>query len=530
MLGLAEGRGELGGEAPRGGTFRIALTTAPFIGFDAIDPALANTFSSASILSATCAHLLSYPDKPLPAGARLTPEVASAFPKISSNRRTYTFTLRTGFRFNTGERVTARSFARAINRVLAPATKSPSAEFFADIAGARQVLDGRASAASGIQARGNRLVIRLTQDVPDFLSRTAFTAACAVPAALPIDPEGVRAPLPGAGPYYVAQYVPGRRVVLTRNRFYRGGRPHHVNRFEVVLGDAPEQILDKIERGQADWGFVPNSVTAARAAGYASRYGINRSRFFVKSGLFLRYFVLNTAGQLFQNNVKLRQAVNFAIDRPALLRERGGRFAGSLTDQYLVPAIPGFRDAKIYPLGGPNLRRARALAAGNRRNGRAVLYTCSSAVCVSQAQIIKENLSRIAIEVEIRQFPGGQHFTRAQTRGEPFDIAWWGSAAGVPDPYGIINGLLDGRTIAERDNSNTAYFNSPKYNARMARAAKLTGGARYEAYGKLDVDIARNAAPFAAYAYDNQLTLVSARTGCLVFRPDLDLAAVCLKR
>jgi hypothetical protein len=77
--------------------------------------------------------------------------------------------------------------------------------------------------------------------------------------------------------------------------------------------------------------------------------------------------------------------------------------------------------------------------------------------------------------------------------------------------------------------ANYSSFNSPKYNRLLDRTSRLTGAARARAYGALDVDIARNAAPAVAYSFDNALTLVSSPTGCVVVNPYLDLAAVCLK-
>jgi hypothetical protein len=66
----------------------------------------------------------------------------------------------------------------------------------------------------------------------------------------------------------------------------------------------------------------------------------------------------------------------------------------------------------------------------------------------------------------------------------------------------------------------------------LRRAARLQGAARYRAYGKLDVELARVAAPMAAIFYANEGTLVSKRVGCVVVRPGfgLDLTAACLKR
>ncbi len=63
----------------------------------------------------------------------------------------------------------------------------------------------------------------------------------------------------------------------------------------------------------------------------------------------------------------------------------------------------------------------------------------------------------------------------------------------------------------------------------MRQAGALQGRPRYERYGALDVELARDTAPLAALSFFNEPTLVSKRVGCIVLRPTLDLTAVCLK-
>lgn len=506
-----------------GGTFRVGM---PVQIFDSIDPALARFPAPTELFRATCASLLNYPDKPVPAGLRHVPEVAANFPTISRDGKTYTFTILKSFRFSTGAPVTARDFAASINRVLNPALKSPRAGDLLRIVGAQAVLDGKAITASGVIVQGSKLIVRLTRPVPDLPARVSV---CVLPANLPFDPEGVRAPVPTAGPYFISEYVPGERVVLKRNRFYSGRRPHHVDRFLVTLDSDPGALLDQVERGELDYAFVPNNVIGARAPELASKYGVNRARFFVKPGQFLRIFVLNTSRPLFRNNVKLRQAVNFAVDRAALLRERGGSLVGTLTDQYLTPTQLGFRDERIYPLREPDLATARALARGRTRSGKAVLYVISSPDSVAQGQIVRATLKRIGLEVEVKPFPGPVLFQKLATAGEPFDIGWIGWGLSGPDPAAFLYFLFGGRTIGQPGFGNWSYLNSPKYNRLLDQASRLAGEERYRAYGELDVQLSRDAAPAIPYAYDNALTLVSTQTGCIVLNPYLDLAAVCLK-
>lgn len=526
LLMIAAQPGALGSTSSveQGGTFNVSFMAT---GFDHVDPALSYTTESWALLDATCARLMTYPDKAPPEGLRLVPEVATGYPHISSDARTYTFTLRKGFRFSDGTPVEADAFARAINRTLAPGITA-GAPYTRDIVGAEAVRAGKSEAAAGVVANGNRLVVRFTRAVPDFPAQTTMPFFCAVPPTLPSDPEGVGA-FPGSGPYYISEYVRGQRVVLERNRFYRGMRPRHVDRFVVDLqARTPQEVLDRIEGGRADWGFVPPPFYFDPARGFVRKYGVNRSQFFIKPGVALRGYVLNSSQPLFRSNIKLRRAVNFALDRPALVRQggTGSLLAGRPTDQYQPPTMPGFEDEHIYPLVRPDLRKARALARGQTRSGKAVLYTFDVPQTLAAAQVVKQNLKRIGLEVEIKGLPYQAYFRRLLMAGAPFDIAFTGWIADYVDPYQYANPLFDGRFVGE---TNLAHFNSPKYNHLMRRAARLQGDARYRAYGQLDVQLARDAAPMAAVAYDNQATLVSKRVGCIVLRPTLDLAAACLK-
>jgi oligopeptide transport system substrate-binding protein len=512
---LAGKSGSAATSVREGGVLRIDV---PGFGFDYIDPALALSPGSVLAETVTCARLFSYPDRPLPAGSRLVPEVAVGYPKVSRNGRTYTFTIRRGFRFSTGERITGASFAHEFDRVLNPTMHSPGSDFVPDLAGAHAVAGGR------------KLVVSLKRRVPDLLARLALPFFCPVPRNLPIDPEGVRAPLPGSGPYFFSTYVPGREVVIKRNRFYRGGRPHHVDGFVIRIGSLPPEIIPRIDRGETDWTPAPY-VAREAYANLAQKYGVGKSRFFIRPAPRLLYVIINTSGRLFRNNLALRRAVNFAIDRPALVRVYG-RYGASPSDQYLPRAMPGFRDSRIYPLNGPDLKKARALAKGRTRGGKALLYAIAPPpqFDLLDAQIIKQNLAKIGLDVTIKQFPVDEWVRQISAPGAAFDLATSHWTSDWLDPYAFLNVLFEGSLFPPKG-ANISRLNSRRYNRLLENASRLSGSARYRAYGQLDISLARKVAPAAAFGNENRATFVSARVGCKTFNAnDLDLAAVCLKR
>jgi peptide/nickel transport system substrate-binding protein len=513
--------------AKDGGTYRVGVL-GDFFG--SIDPALAGP-AAEPFLAAACGGLMTTPDKAVPAAFNLIPEIATGYPKITDGGRTYAFAIRKGVRFSTGGPVTAGSFAYTLNRLLSPVVGSPGASAFGAVIGAQDVIAGRAKSARGIVARRSTLTIRLRKPAGNFLGNLASGAGgfCVVPEGLPLDPEGVKAPLASAGPYFVSEYVPGQSVTLERNRYYRGTRPHHIDRFvgdlTIISADAAA-ALDRVERGELDEVVVP--IAPDRAEALKQKYGINRTRFFVEAGTFFRTFVFNTSGPLFRNNVMLRRAVNFAVDRRALAREVSP-FGGYLTDQYLAPGLSAFRNEHIYPLKRPDLVRARALARGHLRGGKAVLYTQDGLINAAQAQILQRNLKAIGLDVEVKTFPGQLLFEKLAKVGEPWDIGRVRFITGRPDPS-LLNDVFHGRTVGQSNSSNFSHFDSAKYNRLLDAAARLpVGPQRARVYGRLDVDISRNAAPAVPLAWEYALTLVSARTGCVVVNPFLDLAAVCVR-
>ena len=172
----------------------------------------------------------------------------------------------------------------------------------------------------------------------------------------------------------------------------------------------------------------------------------------------------------------------------------------------------------IYPVDGPDVRRAKALARGHTRSGKAELWTWNLPSTLAAAQVVKRNLKQIGLDVDIKGLPVRAYFREVAAPGASVDIALGVWIPDYVDPSQYIDPLFDGRYIGE---VNIAHFNSPKYNGMIRRAARLQGDARYRAYGQLDVQLTRDAAPMAAVAVETDAVLVSGRVGCVLVRPGL---------
>ena len=510
-----------GAASKKGGTLRIDSRTD----FDFVDPTLSYFSHSLQLQNATQLKLLSFPDSESSASGRMVPEAAAGFPKVSGDGRTYTFTVRKGFRFSNGAQVTAANFRAAFARAVNPKMQSPASSFLDDVASVRTV--GRYG-----------LVVTLERPAPDFLARLTMPFFSAIPTNLPIVAEGIAAPVVSAGPYHVQEWVKGRSAVVVRNPYWNNakqpwrslGRPANVDRIVYTFGNAVDATYLRLRKNEADLGNTPPGAIAQ----IADEFGINKGRFFVRRLMVQWYLALNNESTLFRNNAQLRQAVNWAIDRPQLVRQHGF-LAGGRTDQILPPGMPGYRDAKIYSLQGVNgasLAKAKALAKGHTRDGKLTFYAINTAPSPAVAQVVQYNLKKIGLDVEIKQFDRTVGNEKAGTRGEPFDITHEAWAADYPDPSNFMNVLLDGTRIQATNNVNLAYFNDAGYNRKLAAAARKSGPERLQAYGRLDADIMRNAAPWAPYLALNQRIFVSSSVGCFTYSSvygTTNLVAVCKK-
>jgi peptide/nickel transport system substrate-binding protein len=495
----------------KGGTL---LVVTP-LDWPSADPAVARP-ATAAIWYATCATLMVFPDAAAPAGLIPRPEAAAGPPKISRDGRTYVFTVRRGLRFSDGSALTAGNFARALGRVLNPAMAAPGARLLPDV--------------KRVWATGLRLHIKLAKRSGDLTTRLALPFACPVPLGFPVEPTGVNL-MVGSGPYRVARFVPDSLIVLKRNRYYRGSRPHHLESVVVTMGGDIDDDIKQVEDGRADVLHV--EIPSELRSGLAKRYGVNKSRLFrVRGWPDTGALVLNTSRPLFENNVRLRKAVNLALNRTEIVRQTpSGFLSRTPTDQIMPRGMPGWGDYRLYPLTG-SLQRARRLAQGNLRGGKAILWTLPGSIFPVEAQVIVSNLRAIGLDVEVKIMAVDTLNAKARIPGAPYDMILAGFPLDYPDPGNALVRLLGG--VNTRDpaaNENYAYFDEPTYNRRMAAADRLRGSARLRAFYELDADIMRNEAPWAPLQETSAWLLVSKRVGCLKVQAVFvrDYAAMCLR-
>ncbi|HZU20605.1 MAG TPA: ABC transporter substrate-binding protein [Gaiellaceae bacterium] len=497
-------------KAHKGGVLHIDQSNTDF---DTVDPGLAYVTNDWALLYTTQMLLVNFPEKNGQAGSELYPEAATSFPTVSKNGLVYTFHIRPGLKFSDGSPVTAASYQRAWERNLSPKMGSPygvNDQFQKVIVGGEAFLAGKTQHISGISAKGLTLTFHLTHPNPTFVSYLSMQWFGAVKPNMPYTTTGLNV-YPSAGPYYIASRDPGRTTVLKRNPYYHGNRPANADQIVFTSNTNQDNSLLQTKAGQVDMDMSGVPATAAATLGAP-----NKGQFHVGPTACVDYLLLNTA-RAPTNNLAVRKALNWGMDRPALLRILG-KYAGQRTDQILVPGIPGFKPYKIYAFAGANVPKAKqvggsALASAPTLN---VIHS-TSAARTAQAQVIEFDLAHLGLKYNDVPTPGTVYYNTLETKGTSYNIARAGWCADYFDPFDYINVLLDGRSIQANNNTDMSYLNAPALNKAMDAAAALSGKARAAAYANLDLMVMRDYAPWVPFEIDNTRYYTSKRVGNWIY-------------
>ena len=212
---------------------------------DTLDPAMSIESTSATVSAQLFDGLVS-----LTPDMDVVPNVAHSW-EVQANGQRYVFHLRDDVRWSDGATLTARDFAYAWRRVLSPATASPVANLLYDLKGARAYHRGEVTIEEsvGVRAADDRtLVLELERPTGHFLRMLDQPTWYVVPAHV-VDAHGSTWAEPGtivsSGPFTLAGWEPGERLILLRNPLHRGRRFGNVERLEILpcsAGDWPETL------------------------------------------------------------------------------------------------------------------------------------------------------------------------------------------------------------------------------------------------------------------------------------------------
>jgi YVTN family beta-propeller protein len=365
------------GLAHRGGTLRVSSGRR---GLKSIDPSLSYETYTFAIPGLTRDGLVAFKHVGGSDGSTLVADLARSIQVPTDAGKSYTFEVRRGIRYSTGRVVRAEDFRRAIERTFK--LESLGGDYYAGIIGAARCKAAPKSCdlSRGIQVDNSARLItfRLAAPDPDFLYKLALPYATAVPPGAP-DHDVRTRPLPGTGPYKIARYIPKRELLFVRNPYFRqwseAARPAaYPDRIVWRLDVPADSATRATEEGRADvaYDFVSPKLLNEAKTQHASQLHVDPI-----PGTYFYFF--DQRRRPF-NDVRVRRAVNYAIDRKQAIELARGAEVAAPTCQVLPPNFPGFRPYCPYTASpsangswtAPDLARARRLVAASGTKGQLV--------------------------------------------------------------------------------------------------------------------------------------------------------------
>jgi len=409
-------------------------------------------------------------------GVDLVPQVATSWEE-SPDARVFTFHLRHDARFTNGRAVTAADFKYEIQRVLDPATRSKGMEYFREIAGAAKFQAGHAHEVGGIATPDPwTIVFHLDAADPIFVQKLAMPFAAAVPREV-VERwgEDFSSHVVGSGPFKLAQWIGGQRLVMVRNPgyFIKG-----VPRLDAVveeIGVSDDLQWLKFEAGAIDVSRIPSAEFL-----YVMKTPRLRGLTLHIVDIATEYLGMNCGMKPF-DDLRVRRAFNYAIDKRKIIALLNGR--GVVADGVLPPGLPGFNpNLQGYPYD-PAKARLLLEEAGVGKDFSPTLWMRADRSEMMIGQSIQQDLAMVGVHVELKPVAWAPllEAIRQPDTVALVDLGW---EADFSDPQNFLEVLLSRKQWG--GNNDTFYYN-PEVDKLLAQAAPLTDLARrYAVYNRVE--------------------------------------------
>jgi peptide/nickel transport system substrate-binding protein len=518
-----------GGEGKQGGSITIGMVSQP----DFVDPASAYTVNAWEPLWLVYMPPYTYERAEGKEGTKIIPGLAEDLPTISNGGRRYEFTLRKGIRYSDGSTVKASDFEHTVKRVLIQ--ESGGSGFFLSIVGAQDYADaGRERGdIQGITTNDQtgKVTIELTEPDGTFQHVLATNFAGMVPGDTSFEILS-KDPPPGAGPYTITRSVPNREIVMQKNRHFNVPDipKGNLDTITIKIIKSQDRVTQDVINGRLDYSHDP--PTADLLPEVRSKYQDSYREYEVAD---VRYFWMNARVKPFDNE-KVRQAVNYAIDKRAIARLYGGLLEPGCN--FLPPAMQGYEKIDPCPWGDPNappdVERARQLIQESGEQGTEVtVWGNTDNPTPRTTEYYADVLNKIGLKATPKIIDAGVYFQtigNAKTRAQTGYAGWFQD---FPHPANFFQ-LVTRVGIQPTNAINYGNVDDPEITAgyeRLKRAPNLEEVA--DEWAALDRQLIEEA-HIAVFGTAKESLHLSERMdfeNCALIHPlyKLDYSSLCLK-
>ena len=411
----------------RGGTMRLVARSAA----GTLDPHINYTLQYWQIYQSVYSGLTAFKKGAGEEGFKVVPNLAEEIPAATNDGKTYVFKLRKGIKFSDGRDVTVKDAVASFQRIFKVSSPT-SGGFYSVIVGADKCIAEAATCTLeggvvGDEAAGT-ITINLTRVDPEFFYKLAVPHASVLPADAPVADAG-SIPIAGTGPYFFSAYDPNKGLTMSRNPHFKvwsedaapDGYPDAVQ-YDFGLTDEAE--VTAVMNGEADWMY--DTPPTDRLGEIGTKF---KDQVYINTLTAWWYAPMNTRIAPF-DNIKARQAVNFAIDRKAMVNLFGGPVLAAPVCQVLPPGFPGHVPYCPYTKdpgttwSAPDIEKAKQLVEESGTKGQDVTIIAEdNAVSKAVGTYLQSVLTEIGYNASVKPISPNIQFTYIQNTNNKVQIS-----------------------------------------------------------------------------------------------------------
>jgi len=408
----------------------------------------------------------------------------------------WTYTLKEGIKFGlalggekvpdvTGETITSADLKYALEREFMSSVGAQYPFYYEPIEGVAEFQEGKAGGISGIETPDDKTItFNLTEPIGDWDYRMAMPAAAPVPEsfASQFDAQGDSAydsHIVASGPYYVETYVPSEQIVMKRDPNWDAAsdevREGYADEVQWRMGFENDVCVAKVLSNDYD------TTVDCDPEGPQLREIVSTpeysDRFFNLPIPCTSYLFMNTTVEPF-DDPKVREALNFLVDRENQLKVLGGEYTGEIASSVLPPGMIGHLPTSEYdPFNTPSyagdVDKAKALleeaGLGDGFHDQLLLVGDAAGAGPKQLESLRADLASAGFDnLKIKQLNYPDYYT--QFYGVPRSNTAMGFAAWCedwPSPVTFLEPLMYGPNILAQGNNNYSEIDDPEINSAI---------------------------------------------------------------
>jgi peptide/nickel transport system substrate-binding protein len=482
--------------------------------------------------------LMAYQRAPGTAGTKVVPDLATAPGQASADKKTWTYHLQSGLKWDDGTAITSADLKYAMERLFATDVINGGPTFYylclldtCDATGTPEYngpykspsKEPMVNAAPSMDTPdASTIVFHLASAYSDWDYLMAVAAAAPVPKARDTGNNYTKAPA-SSGPFMIDKYDVGKSITFKRNPNWSQAtdkiRQPKVNAIDMQIITDPDAADKALQAGTID--LEPDGGVQATFRTQINDSATLKAQADNPVTGFTRYLVVTqTVAPL--TNVHCRRAIFYAINKTDLRIARGGSYGGDIANTMAPPSIPGYdATADAYPDGGDNTgdiaKAKEELSLCGQPNGFTVNEAYVNKGAATKVFVASQNaLARVGIKVV--SAPGDQASYYSTYIGSPANIvskklgilqAGWG--ADFPTGNGFWNSIVSGDAILPTGNTNYASLKDPVVDGLLKQGLTETDPTKLASiYKQVDAQVMQDAV-MLPYVYDKTLYWHTAR-------------------